>query len=156
MRSRRTKGGRDKRDGGPFRALPLSVLRSRAYLDLSFKARALLIDLLDQYNLSNNGDLCACFKVMAPRGWKSEQTLFAARRELEASGLIVATRAGARPNRPTLYALTFHALDEQPKLEMTARSFPRGAYLAKDRPPALINGPKNTALTPTVAVARSP
>ena len=153
---RRHKGGRDKRDGGAFVALPLAVLRSRAYLDLTFKARALLLDLLAQYNGENNGDLAACFKLMGPRGWKSEQTLFAARRELAAAGFIVETRAGARPNRPTLYAVTFFALDEQTKLEMTARSFPRGAYMAKDRPPVVINGPKNTALTPTVAVARSP
>jgi hypothetical protein len=153
---RRHKGGRDKRDGGAFVALPLAVLRSRAYIGLTFKARGLLLDLLAQYNGNNNGDLAACFKMMAPRGWRSEQTLFAARRELEAAGLIVETRAGARPNRPTLYAMTFYALDEQPKLEMTARSFPRGAWQAKDRPAVLITGPKNATLTPTVAVARSP
>jgi hypothetical protein len=155
MASRRFKDGRHNRDGGAFLALPLSVLNSRAYLDLTYKARALLLDLLSQYNGKNNGDLCACFKVMSKRGcWKSEQTLFAARRELEASGLVTVTRMGARPNRATLYAVTFFGLNENPKLEITNRSFPRGAYLAKDRPKVLIVGPpKNATLTPTGALA---
>ena len=83
------RGGKDKRDGGAFISVPLSVLNSRAYLGLSSYARMLLFDLFAQYRGENNGDLCAAWKYMQPRGWRSEATLQNAKRELIASGLIV-------------------------------------------------------------------
>ena len=39
------KGGKDKRDGGAFVSVPLSVLNSRAYLNTSAHGRMLLFDL---------------------------------------------------------------------------------------------------------------
>ncbi len=125
------KGARDKREGGSFVAFPHEVLNCRAYTSLSSRARMLLIDLAVQYRGSNNGDLAASFKQMKPRGWRSEATLNAAKKELLASGLVCETRMGARPNKATLYALTWHALDDcKGKLEMTSANFPRGAYKA--------------------------
>lgn len=49
---------------------------------------------------------------MRPRGWKSEDTLNKAKRALLDSCLIVETRKGQRPNKCSLYALTWFALDE--------------------------------------------
>jgi hypothetical protein len=92
----------------------------------------LLFDLLTQYRGQNNGDLTAAWKVMKPRGWRSEMTLHKAKKELLNAGLIVETRMGARPNKCSLYALTCFDLDENDKLEMTKRGFPRGAYKLKD------------------------
>jgi hypothetical protein len=131
-RNKQWKGAAEKRDGGAFRQIPLSVLEGRAYLDCSAYAVKLLFDLLTQYRGQNNGDLTAAWKVMKPRGWRSEATLHKAKQELLAAGLIVETRMGARPNKCSLYALTFFTLDENDKLEMTKRSFPQGKYKLKD------------------------
>lgn len=153
-RSERWKSGKIKADGGAFVRLPLSVLNSRAYLDASPHARMLLIDLAMQYKGDNNGDLCAAWKQMKPRGWRSEATLNKAKKELLEMGLIVETRKGARPNKASLYALTWCDLDPcNGKLEMTTRSFPRGAYKLRDPLPSI--SLKNTSLaTPAVVAGR--
>ena len=131
-RNKAWKGAADKRDGGAFRQVPLSVLEGRAYLECTPYAVKLLFDLLTQYRGQNNGDLTTAWKIMKPRGWRSEMTLHKAKKDLLNAGLIVETRMGARPNKCSLYALTFYDLDENDKLEMTKRSFPRGAYKLKD------------------------
>lgn len=143
----------EKRDGGAFITVPLSVLNSRAYLNTSSHARMLLMDLAVQYRGNNNGDLCAAWKIMQPRGWRSEETLGKAKRELLTLGLIFETRKGARPNKASLYALTWHALDDcNGKLDISPQSFPRGAYRLLDTlPPVRM---KNAVLaTATVAAA---
>lgn len=150
----RWKESRDKRDSGAFISLPLSVLNSRAYLEASPYARMLLIDLYMQYRGDNNGDLCAAWKLMKVRGWRSEATLANAKRELIELGLIVETRKGARPNKASLYAVTWCALDVcGGKLDITPSAFPRGAYKLRDPLPTML--PKNASLT-TAAVVRPP
>lgn len=149
MAKSRFKNARDKCDGGAFIKLPLSVLSGAAFIGLSAHARMLLFDLAAQYRGNNNGDLCMAFKLMKPRGWKSEPTLNKAKRELLEAGLIVEARKGARPNKCALIALTWYALDDcGGKLDINARSFPRGAYKLKDRPPVIVSsGRKNASLT---------
>ncbi len=149
-RNNRYKGGKDKHDGGQFLRLPHSVVNSRAYLDASPHARMLLIDLFAQYRGDNNGDLCAAWKLMKPRGWKSEATLNKSKKELLALGLIVEARKGARPNKASLFAVTWCDLDHcGGKLDMTPKSFPRGAYRLSDPLPPI--RPKTMSLTtPTV------
>ena len=148
----RWKANKDKQDGGGFLRLPLSVLESRAYLDASKQARALLIDLAMQYKGNNNGDLCVAWKLMHPRGWRSEATLMKAKCELLELGLIVETRKGGRPNKATLYAVTWCDLDDcGGKLEMTPRSFPRGAYKLRNPLPPMTA--KITSLTTATVVA---
>lgn len=139
-------------DGGGFARLPLSVLNSRAYIEAGPHARMLLIDLFMQYRGDNNGDLCAAWKLMRPRGWRSEETLNKAKRELINLGLIVETRKGARPNKASLYAVTWCALDHcGGKLDMQPQAFPRGAYKLRDPLPA--KRPQNAPLTtPAVVV----
>jgi hypothetical protein len=142
----RYKRAKDKRDGGAFIQLPLAVLNSRAYLDLPSHARMLLIDLAAQYRGDNNGDLCCAWKLMKPRGWKSEATLHRAKMELLKSELIFETRKGTRPNKASLYALTWHALDDcNGKLDVSPQAFPRGAYKLKE--PLPIPRQKNAPLT---------
>lgn len=144
------KNAKDKCDGGGFIKLPKSVLNGVAYLSLSAHARMLLFDIAAQYRGDNNGDLCAPWKLMHPRGWRSEGTLDKCKRELLAAGLIVETRKGARPNKCSLFAVTWYALDDcGGKLDMTARSFQRGAYKLKDPLPAIIlNGKRIESLNP--------
>ena len=129
------KEGRDKRDGGAFIALPMSVVTSRAFIEAGPHARSLLIDLYLQYRGDNNGDLSACWKFMRARGWRSETTLTKSKRELIELGLIVETRKGARPNKASLYAVTWCALDDcGGKLDISPAGFPRGAYRLRDVP----------------------
>jgi hypothetical protein len=136
----RYKEAKEKRDSGEFIALPYSVLNGAAYLGLNAYARMLLLDLAAQYQGNNNGDLCAAWKVMKPRGWKSEATLDKAKKKLLKSLLIVETRKGAFPNKCSLFALTWHALDEcHGKLDISPRSFPRGAYKQKDLPSVIVS-----------------
>ena len=66
---------------------------------------------------------------MVGRGWKSKETLHNAKKQLLESGLVVETRKGMRPNKASLYAVTWHPLNEcKGKLDMPIQSFPRGAY----------------------------
>lgn len=111
----------------------MSVVNARSYIEASPYARMLLFDLFSQFRGNNNGDLCAAWKFMRPRGWRSEATLNKAKKELLALGLIVETRKGARPNKASLYAVTWCALDDcGGKLDITPKSFPRGAYRLRD------------------------
>jgi hypothetical protein len=128
MSRSRYKGNADKCEAGAFLRLPLAVLHSPAYLAASPHARVLLFDLAVQYQGNNNGDLSGAWSFMVGRGWRSKETLTHAKRELMRLGLIIETRMGARPNKASLYALTWLALDEQPKLEITAREYQRGLY----------------------------
>lgn len=153
MAKRKWSEAKDKSDKGAFLRLPLSVLQSRAYLTAGPHARMLLIDLAMQYRGDNNGDLCAAWKIMQPRGWRSELTLQRAKVELIDLGLIVETRKGARPNKASLYAVTWCALDAcNGKLDISPRSFPRGAYRLRDPLPAI---GKNASLTTPSEVAPS-
>lgn len=149
MSKSRYKNATEKRDGGGHVAIPFPVLNGAAYLGLNAHARMLLFDLAAQYRGDNNGDLCMAWKLMHPRGWKSEETLSKAKRDLLEAGLIAETRKGARPNKCSLFALTWFALDDcNGKLDISARSFPRGAYKLKNRPPMIVSsGGKNASLT---------
>jgi hypothetical protein len=121
----RFKGRRDK---GWFFRMPVEVLDSPAYCGLSFKARALLLDLGAQYRGNNNGDMAAPWSWMKARGWKSKQTLRRAVLELLAAGMIEQTRQGGL-HCPTLYAVTWLGIDEcGGKLEVQATSVPSGRW----------------------------
>jgi len=132
------KDAANKRDGGGFLAMPYSVINGAAYISLSAYARMLLLDLYAQYKGKNNGDLCAAYSMMKLRGWKSQHTLQKAKKELLDAELICETRKGARPNKASLYAVTWHDLDDcGGKLDITPRGFNRSAYRLKDPPPAI-------------------
>jgi len=134
----RYKDAKNKRDSGTFITLPLCVLNGAAYLGLSSHARMLLLDLAAQYRGNNNGDLCAAFSMMKVRGWKSTHTLLAAKLALIEAGLIVETRKGACPSKASLYALTWHSIDDcGGKLDIKPQSFQRSAYKLKDKAPSL-------------------
>lgn len=96
---------------GPFLAMPRAVLDSPAFLSLSLKSRALLLDLGVQYRGNNNGDLSAPWSYLRKRGWKSRQTIERAIKELLDVGLIEKTRQGGL-HWPNLYALGWQPIDE--------------------------------------------
>jgi len=138
-RIKKYKDGVDKRDGGQFIAIPHAVLNGAAYLSVSSHARMLLFDLAAQYKGDNNGDFCASYSLMQRRGWKSTHTLLNSKKELMEVGLIEETRKGARPNKASLYAVTWLALDDcKGKLDITPSNFHRGAYKLKDPLPLMV------------------
>lgn len=113
---------------GPWFAMPLDFLRSRAWAGLSPHAAKMLLDLCAGLgpNAKGNGDLSAAPAVMRPKGWASTATRVAALHELEQANLIVVTRRGDR-RKCTLYAVTlwplqcdFSKLDHGPGCFTTA------------------------------------
>ena len=129
------KHAKHNRDPGQFAAIPFSVLDSRAFLNCGAHSRMLLLDLCRQFRGNNNGDLCVPWKHMKDRGWKSQETLSKAKRELLRWGLIVETRKGGFPNKASLYALTWLGLDHcNGKLDISNKGFPRSKYLMWNEP----------------------
>ncbi|MFZ1342933.1 hypothetical protein [Thiothrix eikelboomii] len=108
---RRGKKHSPKWGGGQFVALPHTVLKSDKFASLSPVAVKLMLDLLSQYDGKNNGDLCAAYSVMQKRGWSSKSNLAKALKELMDNQFIVLSEQGGR-HKPTLYAITFYAVDE--------------------------------------------
>ena len=106
-----------RRESGRFVALPATVLDSPQYALLPAQAVKLLVDLLAQYNGSNNGDLCATWSLMKRRGWRSRDTLDRALNDLLGSRFVVKTRQGQKgylggQRIPTLYAVTWKGIDD--------------------------------------------
>ena len=128
MGKSRFKSAQSKRERGGFVALPHVVIRSQNFASLSAHAVKLLIDLLSQYKGNNNGDLCATWTLMQRRGWKSKDTLNKALKELRLCDWLETTRQGGR-HKPTLYAVTFIAIDScGGKLDVLATASPRGSW----------------------------
>lgn len=113
---------------GGFLMLPAELLNCTKYRALSSSSVKLLIDIGSQFNGKNNGDLCAAWKVMKPKGWRSEQTLNTAKKELLEAGFIAETRKGRRPNLCTLYGITWKPLNPSPKFDIQPYAFPVGAW----------------------------
>lgn len=130
--------------GGGFNAVPHRVLVSEKFATLSPQATKLLIDLLSQYRGNNNGDLCAAMSLMEPRGWKSKAGHSKALKELIDTGFVILTRQGGR-NTPSLYAITFYAIDDcqdeqgfskfDPHLGIKSAASPRNDWLRGTSPP---------------------
>ena len=123
--------------------LPLEAFHGAAYASLSISAKALLIDLATQLRgnkkqgIANNGDLTTAIKVLSARGWKSDKTIRKAASELEKAKLITKTRQGHLPNLCNLYAVTWLPLNENDKLDITARGHQLNAYKLLERLPPI-------------------
>lgn len=114
-----------KRDSGRFLALPHEVLHSAAYRGLGHVSRSLLVDIAMQYGGHNNGKLTACMKYLRPLGWKSADTITRAKAELLASGLLLETRKGARPNKAAWYMVAWLDLDIAEGMDSDHATFQR-------------------------------
>ena len=137
MAKNRFKNAQAKREGGGFVPLPFAVIRSQSYAGLSAHAVKLLNDCLAQYKGDNNGDLCAAWTLMRPRGWKSKETLNNALKELLSGEWLEVTRQGGR-HKATLYAITFYAIDYcNGKLDVSATNSPRGSWKKNEPLPPL-------------------
>lgn len=155
MSRRNYQEGKAKRERGAFLAVPAAVLKSRNYARLSPYAVKLLLDLGSQYRGDNNGDLSAAWKLMRPRGWKSEETLHNAKQELLKAGFIQEMRKGQRPNKCSLYALTWLDLDLSAKYDIKPSSFQFGAWKAEEPALALLRPKQISPFTTPTVVGRA-
>lgn len=104
---------------GPWTALPLRFLQSRACAELSPHALKLFIDLMAllKPGAGQNGDIWPSADALIARGWTSEASRTAAMRELRTAGLVVITRK-RRGRMCELIALTLWPLKcDQKKLD---------------------------------------
>lgn len=83
---RRQRQGR--RESHPFSAIPKPVITALQKKEVSSRGYKLLIDLLEQYNGNNNGDLSCAFSDFRHKGWRSKMTLTKAKKELIDEGFI--------------------------------------------------------------------
>lgn len=122
------KSNKEKRDGDRFVVLPHIVVDSPSYRDLSHTARSLLVDIARQYTGSNNGRLVACTKYLRPMGWKSNDTITRALKDLKEAMLLIETRMGYRPNRAAWYALGWYVLDYSRDMDIDPKTYRTGGY----------------------------
>ena len=104
--------GYKKRGKATFISIPYAVMDHSNYKLLSPYGVKLLCDLLRQFNGYNNGDLCATYKFMKARGWRSTASLYRTIQELTYYGFIQLTQQGGK-HKPSLYALTWKKIDEK-------------------------------------------
>ena len=104
---KRKKPNGRKNTAGRFFAIPALVTKSPYYRNISSGADKLMVDLGTQYMGSNNGDLCAAFKLMKPFGWKSKDTLTRKIAELLDAEIIELTKQGGLHMGPNLYGFTW-------------------------------------------------
>ena len=142
--------------GETYLAVPISVLNSPLFLALTPFAVKLLLDVGEQYRGHNNGDLAMAWKLMKPRGWRSEATLHKAKRELLDAGFLYETRMGRRPNVCSLFALTWRPLDKNDKFDPgVAAGFTRGEFRFKAPLKVIARAGKHAAPTSHAVVARA-
>lgn len=110
------KGKRAKMKGrteeGSYSNIPHVVMESENWRQLSPSALKLLMEFVYQFNGRNNGDLTAAFSILRKRGWKSQNTINMAVKELIHYNMIIKTRQGDLMKRPNLFALTWRAIDD--------------------------------------------
>ena len=109
------KNKRYKYPKGGFAGIPRYVVETKAYKSLKYSSQSLLLLISHQYNGKNNGDLSASYSLYKDY-FKSSQTLFNARDELERKGFIAVNSYGGMSygghKLPTLYALTWLPVDD--------------------------------------------
>ncbi|MBI4006149.1 MAG: helix-turn-helix domain-containing protein [Gammaproteobacteria bacterium] len=132
-----------RRESGRFAGIPVACMDHENFISLSMPAKVLLMELCRQYNGYNNGDLCASFSVMHKRGYRSKGTLNRALKELREKDWVQLSRFGWR-NKCSLYALTFHAIDDcKGKLDIQPTTTAPGTWKKLDSaPPMCTNVPR--------------
>lgn len=114
--SRKTKGIMRVK-APPFAMMPKAMIQSPGYRALSFVARAVLVELLAQYNGENNGDLAATRTMAKEWGIGSAHTLQRALEDLVGSGWVIQSRSSLFSKhgaRCALYAIAWMPIDECP------------------------------------------
>jgi hypothetical protein len=101
-----------------------SIIKSRAWIALSYSARALYVQLRCNLNSHNNGQLTCTLAEFKHAGFRSSSTLRAGLRDLEAVGLIEKTAQGGLTRggkSPCRYRFTDQLTIECTKHEIAAK-----------------------------------
>ena len=105
--------GKGKRSGPGFMQLPHYVKRSTGYHGLSLAARALLTEIYDRYNGSNNGMIALGVREAAYELGCNQGTISRAARELDDADLVRPTKVGAwRGREATEWRVTWRRCDK--------------------------------------------
>ncbi len=114
-------------------AIPHDVLYSPNYIKLSHAERSLLLEVVIQYNGSNNGMMVLTMKHLKKRGWNSADVVTRAKRSLIKNGFIFETVKGRRPSIASRYAITWQVIDNNPAYDSgICKAFRRGLYQVID------------------------
>lgn len=101
----------------PFAMIQRRMIQSVGFRALGPWSRAVILELLAQYNGQNNGDLSATRTMAKDWGIGSAHTLQRALEELESGGWIMLSRTsvfGRQGARCALYALSWLPIDDCP------------------------------------------
>ena len=118
-----------------FASIPRYVIDTKAFMCLRGNSVKLLVLLASQYKGNNNGDLIITHSFYKT-SFKSSQTMYAARDELEQKGFIATNAYGGMSyggyKQPSLYALTWLPVDDF--FDLTKNLF-RYTHLAINKEP---------------------
>lgn len=92
---------------------PGRLYRHVNYRRMRPSAKAVLWDIVAEYDGTNNGYLSAEWNKMQDCGWGSEHTVREAIAELLHYGWLVKTQIGGRDHRPNLYGITWRKLNQR-------------------------------------------
>ena len=124
-----------KKEKADFAGIPRYIVRCDAFKSLSGNAVKLLVHLAYQFKGRNNGDLLITHSLLK-KYFKSNQTMYRARDELEQKGFIAINVYGGMSyggyKAPTLYALTWLKVDDFIDLEKNLNLY---SHLAIDKEP---------------------
>jgi len=107
-----------------FVPIPFAILRNPEYIALSDPAKALMLDLCEQYSGGNNGRLTPSFVVMSRRGWGGKHKLIKAKRELLTTSFCILTRKGRPPQTAEWVGFTWWRLDYHKTMEVNPKFWP--------------------------------
>ena len=132
---RKNKFKKKFRGSDNFANIPRYVIHTPAFMSLRGNSVKLLVLLATQYKGNNNGDLIITHSFYKTF-FKSSQTMYAARDELEQKGFIATVSythlTMPTKKQPSLYALTWLPVDDF--LDLTKNQF-RCTHLAIDKEP---------------------
>ena len=112
-----------------FLSLHRPLLDCSDFISLKGNSIKLLIDIGQQFNGYNNGDLCSSLSIMRKRGWNSNQQLSKALKELIDKNLIMQTKQGGLNIGPNLYAITWQPIHEcKGKLDVKPTTHPPRSF----------------------------
>ena len=120
---------------GNFAGIPRYAIECDAFKSLRGNSVKLLVLLASQYKGNNNGDLTITHSINK-RDFKSSQTMYSARDELEKKGFIATNAYGGMScggyKLPTLYAIMWLPVNDFVNLEKNKYRY---THLAIDREP---------------------
>lgn len=126
--ARKSKQARSESISGGYGTIPWVVMDSMSFKGATDKAKSLLYALIRQHNGINNGQLHLAKKWLYNQGWTCHENNSKSRNELIERGLVIQTKWGGLNTGADLFALTWYDITNYVGLDISAKSYSRGAY----------------------------